>query len=65
MPKSGILQINLLCSAMDNNFTFGPLEDKECVFSHLNSLVARVLDFTLRSDGESDNFKWKFKEYIR
>jgi hypothetical protein len=65
MPKGRISQTSFLNSAVDNDFIFGPLESKRCVFNHLSTLVARVLDFTLRCDGESENFRWKFGGYIR
>jgi len=59
-------QEQLLLSAKANNYKFKPGEAKYCVFGdEQGTLIGQVFDYILRSGGKSENFRWRFKEYLR
>ena len=59
-------QENLIKSAEINNENFPPGEGKYCIFGDEDgSMIGRVYDYILRDGGESESFRWRFKEYLR
>jgi hypothetical protein len=59
-------QEQLLLSAKANNYKFKPGEAKYCVFGdEQGTLIGQVFDYILRGGGKSENFRWRFKEYLR
>jgi len=59
-------QENLLMSAQENNEFFKPGEAKYIVFGdEQGTLIGRVFDYILRDGGSSENFDWRFEEYLR
>ena len=47
-------------------FTFKPGESRYCVFGdEQGTVIGAVFDYILRDGGTSENFTWKFKEYLR
>jgi len=64
--KDEYTQEKLLISAKKNNIKFKPKEEKYCVFGdEQGTLIGQVFDYILRKGGESKNFRWSFKEYLR
>jgi hypothetical protein len=59
-------QKNLIKSAKRNNMKFKPGIKDYCVFGdEEGTLVGHVFDYILRDGGTSENFTWRFCEYLR
>lgn len=59
-------QEKMIESAKENNKKFKPGESKYCVFGDEDgTLIGQVFDYILRDGGASDNFHWRFSEYLR
>jgi hypothetical protein len=59
-------QEKLLESAESNNINFPANSSLKYIFGdESGTIIGRVFDYILRDDGESDNFKWHFKEFYR
>lgn len=59
-------QENLLDSALQNNREFKPEKWVYCVFGDEDgTLIGEVFDYILRDGGSSENFTWRFSEYLR
>lgn len=49
-----------------NMFTFKPGESRRCVFGdEQGTVIGAVFDYILRDGGNSENFKWRFEEFLR
>ncbi len=47
-------------------YTWAPGERREVIFGdEQGTSYGMVFDYALRDGGESDNFRWKFNEYLR
>ncbi|NHJ48640.1 MAG: hypothetical protein FK733_12720 [Asgard group archaeon] len=56
----------LIKSAELNNIDFGPETSMYCIFGDENgTLIGEVFDYILRDGGDSENFTWRFCEYLR
>jgi hypothetical protein len=59
-------QEKLIKSAEENNITFNPGDSLRCVFGDEDgTVIGNVFDYILRDGGSSDNFMWRFDEYLR
>jgi len=59
-------QGNMLVSAAQENMSFSSGERKYCVFGDEDgTLIGQVFDYILRDGGSSENFTWRFNEYLR
>jgi len=59
-------QESLLESAKENNEEFEAGEAKYCVFGdESGTIIGQVFDYILRDGGVSENFRWRFCEYLR
>lgn len=59
-------QESLIESAEQNNEEFGAGEAKYCVFGDEDgTIIGQVFDYILRDGGTSENFRWRFCEYLR
>jgi len=66
ITASKYTQENLLESAEKCNVVFQPGEQKYCSFGDEDgTLIGQVFDYILRDGGESENFEWRFFEYLR
>ena len=64
--KEDYNQDALLGSAENHNMTFKPGERTTVVFGDEDgTLIGRVFDYILRDSGESNSFKWQYKESLR
>lgn len=53
-------------SAEKANIIFSPGFKRPCVFGDEDgTAVGQVYDYQLREGGESENFRWKFVEFLR
>ena len=63
---SEFTQEKLLDSALQNNQHFKPGKAEYCVFGdEQGTLIGKVFDYILRDGGSSENFTWRFSEYLR
>ncbi len=59
-------QDRMIMSAVKNNETFNPGDREYVVFGDEDgSLIGKVFDYILRDGGTSENFTWRFEEYLR
>ena len=59
-------QENLIKSAKINNETFMPKHGRYSIFGDDHgTLIGQVFDYILRDGGSSENFTWRFEEYLR
>ena len=59
-------QEKLLDSALQNNQDFKPGKTEYVTFGDEDgTLIGRVFDYILRDGGSSENFEWRFCEYLR
>jgi len=59
-------QDSLIASAESNNEDFAGGEHKYCIFGdEQGTLIGKVFDYILRDGGTSENFTWRFSEYLR
>ena len=59
-------QENLIESARKNNMKFRPGHGKWSAFGdEYGTLIGQVFDYILREGGSSENFTWRFSEYLR
>ena len=59
-------QENLIESAKNNNMNFRPGHREWSSFGDEDgTLVGKVFDYILRHGGSSENFTWRFSEYLR
>jgi hypothetical protein len=59
-------QEKMITSAINRNIKFKPGQRRTCVFGdEQGDTIGHVYDYALRAGGESENFKWEFKEYNR
>ena len=59
-------QENMIESAKRENENFDAGDRKWCVFGDEDgTLIGKVFDYILRDGGSSENFTWKFEEYLR
>jgi hypothetical protein len=53
-------------SAREEGIVFKPGEARYCIFGdEQRTIIGRVFDYILRDGGTSENFRWRFKEYLR
>jgi hypothetical protein len=56
----------LIRSAQMDNIIFKAGEHKYCIFGdEQGTLIGEVFDYILRDGGQSENFVWRFDEYLR
>ena len=59
-------QEQLIESARKNNVTFKAGSSQYTVFGDEDgTLVGKVFDYILRDGGTSENFRWRFEEWLR
>jgi hypothetical protein len=59
-------QETLLISAREEGIVFKPGESRYCIFGdEQGTIIGRVFDYILRDGGTSENFRWRFDEYLR
>jgi hypothetical protein len=64
--KSEYNQEALIKSAKENNIIFKPEKPEYCVFGDEDgTFIGRIFDYILRNGGRSENFVWRFNEYLR
>lgn len=59
-------QENMIKDAESLNQKFSAGERKYCIFGDEDgTLIGQVFDYILRDGGSSENFTWRFNEYLR
>ncbi len=66
IDDSEYTQENMIESAKRENESFDPGDRKWCAFGDEDgTLIGKVFDYILRDGGSSQNFTWRFDEYMR
>jgi len=63
--KDGYNQKCLVKSAADRHDMIGPGDNYRVFGDEQGDLVGAVFDYILRDGGESESFRWRFKEWLR